>query len=860
MINGLSDHYFVYDIHEDKDYNIWVAVYNDETINLEVPNVYVLEEGKTQLRVFDEYIPTLTEHGNSTYLSTVRRFESKKGQLYIATISNGMAKIDHQQKKFIKMPEYSEFSWNTEIDKNAIYFDKNGDTWLGTNGEGVFLLPGTDDIFNIVTQYILPEFNLKSVRSFLEFGDYIFIGGYSGMVKMHKKTKEISQLNLDHVIYSMEVYPGDNRFLLLGAEGGGLLKYNVVKDTFESITNDWIDFDGYAAPWMWIFDIFNDGDSVYWCGAQNAIIKYSLTDKKVSLFEDINTNSMNFGSVFTIYRSLDGRLFAGGDMSGLVVYDEAEQKFHPYADSAFPNMDFQSIRVNHITQTPDSVFWISTDKGLIQMSQKQIKIISQKEGLLNDFVYAVIPDNQSKLWMSTNNGIFSYDRETGQIASFSVYDRLQDQEFNTAAYYKSNDGTIYFGGVNGFNYFKPEQISQDNVNLPIEIIGFYLSNEELKLTKEEVDQKVYRIPAGVEFFKIEFSALNYHANLQFRYKYKIEQLHSEWIDINNKNELSFHDLSPGRYSLALMVADQHGNWNSKPLQVEILIESFFWETKVFRYGVILLLALLVVIIFNYRYFLIKKQKLEIEKEVQQRTLELSDVNIELRKANETKDKFLAIVSHDIKNPLAAIQSVSSDLLENDNMYTYKERRELLHIISRSMKHLQILLSNLSNWSQLQNSEITPHFSSCDLFSMINNNKKLVLASLRKKDLDISISVDPNIKVWADCEMINTIIRNLISNAIKFSHKGSGIHINAHNKGQYVELQVIDFGVGMTEKQVKNLFVPGLSQSLPGTEEERGTGFGLLMVHEFVKLNQGKINVISEPGNGSSFIITLMSSK
>jgi signal transduction histidine kinase len=138
---------------------------------------------------------------------------------------------------------------------------------------------------------------------------------------------------------------------------------------------------------------------------------------------------------------------------------------------------------------------------------------------------------------------------------------------------------------------------------------------------------------------------------------------------------------------------------------------------------------------------------------------------------------------------------------------------------------------------------------------VSQNANLANASLLKKRIKLFENLEENIFIYADCSMIDTILRNLISNAIKFSYFDSLIHVSAHKKGQMVEIQVEDKGVGMTEEQVNQLFIPGLSQSLAGTDDERGTGFGLLMVYEFVKLNKGMIDVISEPNHGSRFILS-----
>lgn len=852
---GYTKDYLVFDIHQDRELNIWVSIYNKGLVDPKLPNIYVVKKGSEELKLFDDYLPIISAKGHTSLLSNTKKFVSRKGELFLSSMSNGLIRIEHKEKRITFMPEYAEHSWATEIDKTALFFDSNDDLWLGGNGEGVFILPSKDDLFNVVNQYNQKNFKIKSVRSFFEYGDYIYIGGYSGLVKMNKKTKEIKTIDISSVIYSMESFPGDSNYILLGTEGSGIFKFNPANESVESLTRQWTGAKGYDVPWAWIFDCFLDGDSLFWCGTNNGILKYRVSDGKVDLYLNNENKDFRFGHIFTIYRDFNGTLFAGGDGNALFVFDEKEQQFEKYSNPLFPDFDFHSFRYNHITQTSDSIYWFSTDKGLISVKDDEIKVYSAKNGLFNDFVYAVIPDNHNKIWMSTNDGVFSFDRTTEKMSSFSIYDRLQGQEFNTGAHFKSDDGKIYFGGVNGFNYFNPDQMLEGKNTFPMEIIGFYFNNEEQRLSKKALLKRVYEIPADVEYFKIEFATLSYHANHQFRYQYKIKELNDYWIHLNHENELAFHNLEPGKYTLDILAADEHGNWSSKPFSMIINVKAHFWETSVFKFGGLLIFVFLIIAIFTYRNLLLKQQKIEIEKTVKERTQELSIVNEELSKANVTKDKFLTIISHDIKNPLAAAQSVSGDLLENIETYSKEERSLLLGILYRSMEHLQTLLENLSSWSRLQNKEIKAVVETCDLKKIVQSNVKLFSVSLLKKRIDLNEMIEKDIFIDADCKMIETIFRNLISNAIKFSYSESVINISAQRKADLVEIQIEDNGVGMTDEQVNQLFAPGLSKSLPGTENEKGTGFGLLMVNEFVKLNKGTITVISEPHRGSRFILT-----
>ncbi|NPD46152.1 ATP-binding protein [Lentimicrobium sp. S6] len=599
-------------------------------------------------------------------------------------------------------------------------------------------------------------------------------------------------------------------------------------------------------------DIYNDGDSVYWCGAYNGILRRQLISGETVLYGNQIDEGLVYGNILNIYRDFNGQLLAGSDISGLLIFNEELQGFQSFRSKFYPSFDFKTLRINHINQTPDSIYWISTDKGLLKMNNQEIRFITVDDGMPNDFVYATIFDDNNHLWISSNGGICSYQLDNGHVSTFSINDGLQGLEFNTAAHYKSKDGSIYFGGVNGFNYFDPSNIYQEEEEFPVVITGIFFNNNEFKPEYDSLSVLNFSIPPDIEYFKLEFASLNYVSAPQNRYRYKINEIHDSWIDLGREHEIGFHGLDPGTYHLDILASDHHGSWSKAPLKIEFKVDAMFWETFEFKIGLALLILVFIFLGINYRISLLKSQKKKIEELVDQRTKELSSVNQKLRKVNATKEKFLAIISHDIKNPLGAAQSVSADLKENFDEYTEEERNTLLGIMCRSLNHLQDLITNLSSWSKLQHQEIKPRFEDCDLDIIIKENIELVAASLLKKELKIELKNQINSKLYADCKMLDLILRNLISNAIKFSYSQSVIHISAMEDGSNIHLNIQDSGIGMSEEVLAGLFSSERSQSLPGTANEQGTGFGLLMIKEFVKLNKGEISVESKEGEGSVF--------
>ncbi len=229
---------------------------------------------------------------------------------------------------------------------------------------------------------------------------------------------------------------------------------------------------------------------------------------------------------------------------------------------------------------------------------------------------------------------------------------------------------------------------------------------------------------------------------------------------------------------------------------------------------------------------------------------------ELKQLNSTKDKFFSIIAHDLKNPFITILGFS-DLLHTD--YAELTDEERLFYIDEMKKSAEIshsLLQNLLLWSRSQTGRIEFNPQRHNFHNIVHDNINLLKASAEKKQIQINHDIPDELTLFVDEDMLNTIIRNLITNAIKFTNKGGTVSINAIQKYDSAEITVSDNGVGMNELVRNNLFKLDATHSSSGTENEAGTGLGLLLCKEFIEKNGGNIRVESEEGAGSKFIFTL----
>jgi signal transduction histidine kinase len=229
---------------------------------------------------------------------------------------------------------------------------------------------------------------------------------------------------------------------------------------------------------------------------------------------------------------------------------------------------------------------------------------------------------------------------------------------------------------------------------------------------------------------------------------------------------------------------------------------------------------------------------------------------ELRQLIATKDKLFQIISHDLKSPINNVMTILGMLSDSESILSDEEKVEYVQLASVSTKNLSMLLENLLEWSRNQQGLINfkPHI--IDISYLIEKNLDLIQLSAEKKKINIDININKNLTAYADENMTNVIIRNLLTNAVKFTRENGEIVISASKHDGYVEISVADNGIGMTKDELEKLFRIDTHMSKKGTSSEKGTGLGLLLSKEFVERQGGHIEVSSNENSGSRFVFTL----
>ncbi len=470
--------------------------------------------------------------------------------------------------------------------------------------------------------------------------------------------------------------------------------------------------------------------------------------------------------------------------------------------------------------------------------------------------------------MATDKGLAKFNPLNGKVEVFDSRDGLQNSNFKGWSI-KTQDGEMYFGGPDGFNSFYPEMIEKKrNHSKPqVVITGFKILNNRVKINQlingriilnEDISlTKKIVLTHKDNQFSFEFVALDYTSPEKNKYAYMLEGFDKEWIVSGTRREASYTNLDPGDYIFRVKASNNDGVWNEEGTSVMIKVLPAWWEDWRFRVVIILFVLFFLYVYFQYRIGRVKKQKALLEKLVAEKTSELKQQNEKLNEVVATKDKFFSIVAHDIKNPFNAILGFSDLLKDNYEEWDDETRKEFITQISVSSKNLYQLLDNLLAWSKSQRGLMNFNPGNIELKEIIMYVEDLMQATAVAKNIQLITNVpDKGIMVFADAQMVGTVLRNLISNSLKFTPEGGFVKLTASIKDGKARIEVTDNGVGMSDEVKNMLFRVDTHFTSLGTNKEKGTGLGLILVKEFVSKHGGDFGIESKVGKGTTFYFTL----
>jgi len=852
-------------ITEDKDGNIWIGTYDGLNV--------LAQNGKEFIRFKHTEGNQQTLNSNLIYSIVI----DDSNKLWIGT-SKGLNILDTKTKN-ITGYHFDPRNTNGLSSNNIrdIYITKEGICWIGSFLGGISKYDKNLTLFNLVQSNPFDKQGLNApiVTSFAETKDgNVFVGTDGGGLSLFdRKTKLFQQINLtsrhpeSKRLSIITLTMARNNQLLIGTFGDGYFVYDQFSGKYEQLLQGTKTTDINSNQ---IYCIKEDRKGNQWIGTNgNGIVVLSNDNKALfkltpypTLSNDINLPINGF--IRDIVEAKNGDMWIATHGGGIAVYDLSSRKFTIYttANSKLPN-----DKVLTLLEDRQGNIWAGTfggGLGLFNRKTKEFISYSEKDGLNNNNIYKIIEDNNGLLWISTNKGLSSFETATKKINNYSYHNGIQHNTFILGSGLRLRNGDLFFGGHEGFNYFNPANLKKNKTAPPVIITDLKISNrsvvpsedgpiQENIITADEINL------AYKQNFALSFVGLNYTAPEQNQYEYKLEGFDKDWINIGNASTVSYTNISPGTYIFRVRASNNNGVWNTQGTSIKIYVHPPFWLT-IYAYIFYTLIIAAALIYFRHRGIEKIRRKYILEQERFHAEQERKETE-RIHELDQLKLKFLTNLSHEFRTPISLILGPVDNLIAQEKNNAFQVQ---LNMIKRNGKRLLNLVNQLLDFRKMEEQELKLQPKGGDLISFAREVFDSFLDLSERKKINFSFTCNiEKFNTLFDHDKIERILFNLLSNAFKFTFEGGSINFVIEKKdssdpGQitWISMRIHDSGIGIPHDKQEVIFERFFQNNTAASILNQGSGIGLSIAREFVKMHGGTIEVESEVGKGSTFTVQL----
>ncbi|MGN6639948.1 MAG: ATP-binding protein, partial [Mucilaginibacter sp.] len=636
-----------------------------------------------------------------------------------------------------------------------------------------------------------------------------------------------------------------------------------------------------------VYNILHTKDKKTWISVFGGGLEcYDRTANTITCYKlnvnDPKTIASNY--IYSILEDRKGNLWIGTSDAGLDLLDRKTGVFTHFKHSETSN-SLSNNGVTDIFEDSKGKLWLCTLSGLdiFDPETKHFTVFNKKTGLPSDITYAIREDDYGKFWISTNSGLSMYDPLRKTFRNYTTEDGVQGDEFKPHSALKTRDGKLYFGGINGFNAFYPEQIQSPIAFSPLVVTSLQIFNKPLAIAKDShdpsplkqdiADTRSITLSYKQSFISLEYSSLDFGSADKKEYAFKLDGFDSEWNYVGSRNAASYTNLPPGHYLFKVKYRNSAGLWSPVTDALNITIVPPFWKTWWFEILALIAVVGLIYGLFKYRVRVIKGQKLQLEKQVKERTERLAQMTVnertareeaekareEAENANKAKSIFLATMSHEIRTPMNGVIGMAT-LLSGTSLT--QEQEEYTETIKTCGDALLNVINDILDFSKIESGNMELEEQDFDLRDCVEGVLDIFANSAAKQNLDLVYQIEHDVpaQIRGDGLRLKQVLINLVSNAVKFTGKGEiFIEVKTVKSGNgSIELQfsVRDTGIGIPADKIDRLFKAFSQVDSSTTRKYGGTGLGLAISEKLVQLMGGEIGVKSKPGKGTTFFFTI----
>ncbi len=754
-------------------------------------------------------------------------FSDRQGNLWLCTRSHGLEKIVFSQSHFESKSINPELLSEVANDVRAVYEDVHKRLWVATKDKRLSLL----------------DENLKLIGRF----------GMDGQLR--------PDAYLNAMVYSITNDSQGN--VWVGTKGDGIYLFeptaNANKYNVKQLKRDPNNL--YSLSDNGVYSIFEDSKKNIWVATYGGGLNLlRITEQGEYRFINHRNNLKNYpvemGLRLRYITENKNSKLCVGSTGGLIIFDlnfdkpeDIEYRIitRQAADkSSLSNNDIHGIYINKRNEMFLATFGGGLNKALRYDNDGfpvSFTSYNLNNGLPSDVVLGILEDEQGMLWVSSENNLSKFDPQKEIFESYAEIKRLMTvNNFSEASIIKKQNKKLVFGYSGGIIQFDPQDIANNNFQPYIALTKFLLFNKELNIDENNIlthnidDMQAIVLKHNQNFFSITYAALDYTDPQNILYAYKLEGFDEDWNYVQKQRIANYTNLPKGKYVFRIKSTNSEGVWTNNERQLNIEVLPSFWETNV----AYLLYALLIALLFYFGFrillsFYRLKENVALEK-----------------KMSEMKLRFFTDISHEIRTPLTMI-TAPVDYLMSDAK-TSDETKKQLKKVSQNTERMLRLVNQILDFRKIQFTHLKVQeleiallvAEICDTFSDIAVKQNI--------DFKFTNLVD-NQKIWVDPDCIEKIVMNLLSNAFKFTQYGKAIEVCLRGDERQISIEVHDQGLGIAPDKMKNLFTRFASFNTD--KSKPSTGIGLSLIHELAQKHRATVDVKSEPGKGTSFVVSLL---
>lgn len=790
-------------------------------------------------------------------------------EIWVATDGNGIIILD--EKLNCRKSLNREYSKNSKFKSNSIYDVYRGDNnevWIATYGAGLIcLMEDTSPFENIIPE---PgnQNSLVAKEGVLAFqkDSKIYFGTNYGLSVLEEKTGDFTHLLMARLkteikgskVLAMNTDQQNNFWI--GTYDGLLGKYNSELkfiQSYQPCGNEATDMQRI----IFLHKYTNNNLLIATHYRDRSLLNFNLkTETFTPMSALIDGNSGTSFQLMSLRENQEGETLALLKYDGLYTVNPEKNILENNLPEINKRITFSLFDFYHDTK---GYYWFATQaQGLIRMSEdgREFDKWTTEQGLPTNTLLRIESTDDKYLWISTIAGLCRFEMETGEVLIFNHEHGLSGNEFSIRASTTTDDGRIIFGSNAGFTIVDPKKVQPDISETKVIISDITFHNQSIKkVTDKPVlihpleETREIRLPFKRNSFTIHFFSKDKDLPKYNNYAYRLLGLEENWIYLGETRHTTYTNLSSGKYTFEVKSTNKSNVWSSSPTQLIIQINPPWYLSW---YAMVGYAVFIIGIIMGGMYFY--AYRIKMKKEV-----EMSEFKVEAEhEMTERKLAFFTNVSHDFKTPLTLINAPLRDLMDSE--YLNDEQRSKLQVIYKNSGRLYKLISDLLDFRKLTQKQMPLMVKKTNIKKLIENNCAAFHEEYLAKAINFVCNIDIEYEVFVDSPKIEKILWNLLSNAIKFTPKDGEIYLNADiikvDGKDHLRILLKDTGIGISAENTQKIFdrfyqAPNGKNNVP-----EGTGIGLSIVKDLVEIHHGKIELISAPGIGSTFVVSFPSKK